>query len=211
MKRRQNSSSNVLVGEQMAHAIWRPATPTEILQRLAPLSMPWWIAGGWALDLFLGQVTRPHVDIDVGIFRPDAPGVCTALPEWEFFEARGGALTRLTAGTSPRAAVNSLWCRRRGAAEWAFELMLDEGDGDQWTFRRDRKIRRALQSAIRRSSDGISYLAPEIQLLYKSKAVRPKDQVDFNRVIDRLDRDSRAWLRASIEGMDPGHAWLAKL
>jgi hypothetical protein len=199
------------VSEQMANAVWRSATPIEVQEWLSPLSEPWWIAGGWALDLFEGQVTRPHRDIDVGIFRRDAQSTCAILSEWEFFEARAGALTQLDAGTAPRAAVNSLWCRRRGEAEWAFELMLDEGGSDQWTFRRDHKIGRPLEIAIRRNSDGIPYLAPEIQLLYKSKAVRSNDQIDFDRVVGRLDRDARAWLRTSIEGMYPSHAWLSKL
>src|ERR1700728_4629535 len=174
------------VNQPMTNAVWRSATPIEVLEWLSPLSEPWWIAGGWALDLFEGQVTRPHRDIDVGIFRRDAQSTCATLSEWEFFEARTGALTRLEVGTAPRAAVNSLWCRRRGEAEWAFELMLDEGGNDQWTFRRDHKIRRPLEIAIQRTADGIPYLAPEIQLLYKSKAVRLNDQIDFDRAVGRL-------------------------
>jgi aminoglycoside-2''-adenylyltransferase len=211
-KRMFSSAANLMsVSELTTNAVWRSATPIEVLEWLSPLSAPWWIAGGWALDLFVGQVTRPHGDIDVGIFRRDAQGTCATLSEWEFFEARAGALTQINIGTAPRAAVNSLWCRRRGEAEWAFELMLDEGGSDQWTFRRDHKIGRPLEIAIRRSPDGIPYLAPEIQLLYKSKAVRSNDQIDFDRVVCRLDRDARAWLRTSIEGMDPSHTWLSKL
>ena len=32
---------------------------------------PWAIAGGWALDLFVGHELRPHADIDVAILRAD--------------------------------------------------------------------------------------------------------------------------------------------
>jgi hypothetical protein len=28
---------------------------------------PWGIAGGWALDIFLGVESRPHADVDVSI------------------------------------------------------------------------------------------------------------------------------------------------
>jgi hypothetical protein len=199
------------VSEQTMKGVWRPVLPAEVMQWLSPLSVPWWIAGGWALDLFLGQVSRPHADIDVGIFRADAPRVCTSLSEWKFFEARDGAITRLDARSAPHAAVNSLWCRRGDETEWSLELLLDEGNADRWTFRRDSKIGRALEAAIRRTGGGIPYLAPEIQLLYKSKLVRPKDQMDFDRVIPRLGRDARAWLRDSIAEMDPRHAWLATL
>lgn len=199
------------VRELTVNGVWRAVAPAEVLPWLSPLSVPWWIAGGWALDLFLGQVSRSHADIDVGIFRADALQVCTSLSKWEFFEAHNGALTPLDAGTAPRAAVNSLWCRRRDQTEWSLELLLDEGGADRWTFRRDPRIGRALEAAIRRTRDGIPYLAPEIQLLYKSKPGRCKDQLDFDKVIPSLDRDARAWLRDSIAKIDPRHAWLATL
>ena len=80
-----------------------------------------------------------------------------------------------------------------------------------WTFRRDANTGRSLERAIRRSADGIPYLAPEIQLLYKSKAIRSKDQTDFDAVIGYLDQDARAWLWKSIARLDPNHAWLSKL
>jgi hypothetical protein len=32
---------------------------------------PWCIAGGWAIDLFLDQITREHHDIEIAIFRED--------------------------------------------------------------------------------------------------------------------------------------------
>jgi hypothetical protein len=38
---------------------------------LAGLGCPWACGGGWALDHFLGRVTRTHKDIDVAILRRD--------------------------------------------------------------------------------------------------------------------------------------------
>jgi len=194
-----------------ADATWRTSTPNDLMEWLAALTVPWWIAGGWALDLFVGQVTRAHADMDVGILRQDALNACAALSEWEFYEATGGALTRLVTGHMPHAGVNSLWCRRLGESQWGFELMLDDCAEDRWVFRRDPAIQRALNIAIRRSPDGIPYLAPEIQLLYKAKATRTKDRIDFDEVAGRLDGGARAWLRASIARMDPSHAWLLLL
>jgi hypothetical protein len=85
--------------------------------RLAGISLtaPWWVAGGWALDLFLGFSTRPHKDLDIGIARRDVSTVCRSLNEWEFHEARAGTLTPLTPGDAPRAEVNSLAAIRRTA------------------------------------------------------------------------------------------------
>jgi hypothetical protein len=53
---------------------------------LAALRAPWWVAGGWALDLFLGKVTRAHKDLDIGIGRKNAAMAVAALSGWEMFE-----------------------------------------------------------------------------------------------------------------------------
>jgi len=50
---------------------------------------------------------------------------------------------------------------------------------------------------------GIAYLAPEVQLLYKARATRARDQVDFDHVVPHLDRDARTWLRNSLTLVDP--------
>jgi hypothetical protein len=89
--------------------------------------------------------------------------------------------------------------------------MLDESDGERWVFRRQPKIRRPLALAVRRNFDGIPYLAPEIQLLYKAHPVRARDQADFDRVAPRLDPDGRAWLRDALAKADPDHPWLSAL
>lgn len=190
---------------------WRALSPSQGRTLLAALSEPWWIAGGWALDLFLGKVTRPHKDLDIGVFRRDAARVLAALPGWEFFEAKDGTLTQIVAGNPPRAEVNSLWCRRADTALWELELMLDELVDDRWIFRRDPRIDRPLATAFRRTAEGIAYLSPEIQLLYKARATRTQDQADFDRVVPRLDSEARTWLHGALARMDPDHPWLSVL
>jgi hypothetical protein len=177
---------------------WRALPLDEAVALLSVVRAPWWVAGGWAVDLYLGRVTRAHKDLDIGIFRTDTAMVRAALSTWEIFEARGGALSLLTAGNAPRAEVNSLWC---------IELMLDSRDGEFWVFRRNPRIRRALSSAIRRNPDGIAYLAPEIQLLYKARATRAEDQADFSLVVPHLTHDAQTWLRESLMRTDPEHPW----
>jgi hypothetical protein len=190
---------------------WRTLTPHEAVVLLSVLRAPWWVAGGWALDLFLGKVTRAHQDLDVGIFRSDAAGVVASLSGWEFFEAKDGILSALALDTAPRAEVNSLWGKRASTAQWELELMLDESDMESWVFRRDVRITCPLSRAIRRNPEGIAYLAPEIQLLYKARATRPRDQADFDQVVPHLTRESRTWLRESMMSVEPEHAWIAML
>ena len=35
---------------------WEPLTPQQAAERLRGLGAPWWIAGGWALDLLSERV-----------------------------------------------------------------------------------------------------------------------------------------------------------
>lgn len=177
---------------------WSPLKPPAVATLLANINMPWWIAGGWALDLFLGCQTRPHGDLDVGVLRRDVTAVMANLLGWEFFEARSQVLRRLERGESPRPEVNSLWCRPANSTSWSLELMLDEADGDTWVFRRQPTVRRPLTEVIRRTPDGIPYLSPEIQLLYKAKLPREKDQEDFARVVPQLTPEERIWLRDAL-------------
>jgi hypothetical protein len=187
-------------------ADWDAASPHEAVEWLANVSVPWWIAGGWAIDLFLDRETRPHADLDVGVLRRNVGEVLRSIPGWEAFEAKDGALTRLL-HTTPRSDVNSLWCRRPGAQPWKLELMLDESEGECWVYRRDPRVRRSLWSLVRHSSKGIPYLAPEVQLLYKAKHARPRDELDFEAVVPHLTMEARDWLRQNLVRTLPEHPW----
>jgi hypothetical protein len=187
---------------------WRSVHPAEMPRYLCALHAPWWVAGGWALDLFVGHQSRPHKDLDIGIMRRDALEVLSALSSWEYFEAKDGMLTRVREGDAPGAEVNSLWCRAAHDSDWTFELMLDDSEEDRWVFRRDPAIQRPLSLAIRRDPRGIPFLAPEIQLLYKARTVRAEDQADFDLVGPLLDCEARKWLEAALRKLYPRHAWL---
>jgi len=190
---------------------WLAASPSDGACWLASLGAPWWIAGGWALDLFAGHQSRPHKDLDVGVLRKDALPALACLAGWEVFEAKSGVLTRLGAGAPPRADVFSLWCRPAQAKQWALEIMLDEAKNGQWIYRRQPMIQRPLQMAIRRAEQGIPYLSPEIQLLYKSQRARKEDHFDFAHIAPKLEQSGRDWLRDSLRMIDPTHSWLPQL
>lgn len=197
--------------ELPARGRWETLRPEEGASRFASVSVPWWVAGGWALDLFLGKQTREHGDLDFGVLRSDATQLIAALPDWEIFEARNGVLHKLLPEMAPRPEVNSLWCRPAGNTSWVLEILLDSGEGGSWIFRRHPEIRRPLSEVILRSSGGIPYLAPEIQLLYKAQTPRAKDQDDFSRVAPQLDSTARRWLRNSLRTLQSTHPWLASL
>ena len=64
---------------------------------------------------------------------------------------------------------------------------------------------------IERTRDGIPYARPEVVLLFKAKAARPKDDGDLADVLPALDAGRRRWLADALELVHPGHRWLAQL
>lgn len=187
---------------------WRPASPIEAQQLFSSVDASWWVAGGLALDLFLGCSTRRHEDLDVGVLRRDVAAILAALSSWDVFAAHDGTLTPLRPGQLPQPGVDTLWCRPDPSAPWTLELMLDESYEDMWLFRRAPEIHRPLSEVVRFSPAGLPYLAPEIQLLYKAKQLRDRDVADFNRTVPHMDIDSREWLLRALLVVHPHHEWI---
>lgn len=175
------------------------------------LDVPWWIAGGWALDLFLGRQTRPHEDLDVAILRRDLPVLRRRLASWDLHLGHGEGVIEPGALEEMPADKHAIWCRPSLAAPWAFELLLNEAEGEEWRFRRAPAVARPLARIGARTAEGIPFLAPEVVLLYKAKARRPVDEADLARVAPRLDAEARAWLQQAIALAHPGHPWLASM
>src|SRR3954467_9865612 len=53
-----------------------------IARAMVGYAQPWWFAGGWAIDLFLGRITREHADIEIGVFRRDQAMLREHLSDW---------------------------------------------------------------------------------------------------------------------------------
>ena len=189
-----------------------PLPIREVAEVLRALGRPWAIAGGWAIDLALGRETRPHADVDIAVFREDQAALRAALPGWSFEVARGGALTTWAPGAWLAWPAHAVHARPpAGTAAPALEVLLNEREGADWVYRRDPAVRLPLARAVRTATSGVRVLAPEIALLYKSKAPRPADAHDFRVARPLLDAEGRAWLRAALMRAAPDHPWAAAL
>ncbi|NVO23602.1 nucleotidyltransferase domain-containing protein [Donghicola mangrovi] len=73
---------------------WNAWTPELLANRLSDLAVTWYVAGGWALDLWLGQKTRDHEDLEFVVRPAEAPLVAAHLDDLTFFAARQGTLTQ---------------------------------------------------------------------------------------------------------------------
>jgi hypothetical protein len=172
---------------------------------------PWCVAGGWALDLFLGRQTRAHTDVDLAIFRADQHALQRHLSAWKLLKVEDGRLSPWAAGERIDLPVHEIHAMRGHGEPGALEILLNERDGDRWVYRRDPAVTLPVARLILRGMGGVPALCPEVVLLYKCKAPRDVDEEDFQRMRPHLNGERRAWLAAALATSGPGHRWIAEL
>lgn len=191
--------------------MWDPLSPGELVEELRALDAHWWLAGGFALEAWVGRPWREHDDIDAAISRPDQLRLRSLLEGWDPHAADPpGQLRPWAPGEELPPAVHDIWVRRDAGGPWKFQFMLDETEDGNWVYRRDGRIRLP-QRDLWWERKGVRYIRPEVQLLYKSRSRRPKDEVDFTVVMPLLGHDELGWLEAALALSDPSNPWLTRV
>ncbi|HUS14408.1 MAG TPA: hypothetical protein VM536_05235 [Chloroflexia bacterium] len=182
------------------------------------LGAPWWIAGGWAIDCWLGTVSREHEDIEISVLRRDQAHLYAYCGDWPRFTPRDDVWVPMQPGEElvfPEFQVQV----RPPATDVAmylglpdeFEFMLNNVESDEWIFRPEPTIRRAWHLLRLPAPGDLWVTAPEAVLLHKGRHHRPKDEQDFAVALPRMSSEQRAWLRASLAQIRPADPWLAVL
>jgi hypothetical protein len=193
---------------------------------MAGFDRPWWIGGGWAVDAGADTISRPHLDIDVVLLRPDVQALGRHLAGWDLRLARSGTLAEWD-GQALNDADHQVWVRpddghrperwQDFAADPGFvEVLVEQFDTAQrtWVFRRDAAVRAPLE----RLGPPRGFLRPEVALLYKAAAAAGADpataakaQADFEHAVAHLDHRQRAWLGNAVASAEPDHHWVTVL
>jgi hypothetical protein len=58
----------------------------EVTSLLTAADMRHWLFGGWAVDFLVGEVTRPHSDVEFAVWRSDFPAVRSLLKRRGYVE-----------------------------------------------------------------------------------------------------------------------------
>jgi hypothetical protein len=207
----RTSCKNSIGMPPFADDAWQAWSPEELFIRLRPLDLHWYVAGGWALDLWHGRQSRPHDDLEFCVLPKDSLEVRRALGDIDFFVARSGNLAHLAATEPLPEDAWQLWGADRTARCWRVDLMIERGTPDLWVYKRDPQLTLPRSQAIRASARGIPYLAPSIVLLFKARAQRDKDEADFRKALPRLSPKDRNDLRGWLTTQHPGHGWIKAL
>lgn len=188
----------------------RAWTPPEITRRLAGVEAPWYVAAGWALDLFRGRQTRRHGDLEIAIPAARFAEISGRFPGYIF---DGVGDKRLWENATPEilAATHQTWLRDPASGDYLVDVFREPHEGATWVCRHHPAIRLPYTEIIRRTAEGIPYLVPEIVLLFKAKHTRPKDQGDFEAVVPELSPAQCGRLAELIARVYPEHRWLAEL
>jgi hypothetical protein len=67
---------------------WAPLSLARLWNLFASAEFPWWVAGGYAIELASDHSFREHEDIDVLILRRDQTAVHRWPAEWECLGGR---------------------------------------------------------------------------------------------------------------------------
>jgi hypothetical protein len=188
---------------------WAPMTLDVAAALFEGAPFRWWIGGGRALELHLGRSWRSHGDTDVGIIRRDAGRIGAWLSGRELWVAsRGGVHLWAGDDLSADRHENNVWVLNRARTAWCLDLTVGAGTADEWVYRRNETIRRRWPDAVLPGPGGVPYLAPDIQLLFKSLNRRPKDDRDAREVIPLLTARQQRFLDVHLP---PSHPWRALL
>ncbi|HUP27277.1 MAG TPA: hypothetical protein VM409_02505, partial [Chloroflexia bacterium] len=176
--------------------------PLEFAKLMEGYEKPWYVAGGWAIDLYLGRVRREHKDIDFTAFREDQLLLQKHFEGYDLKKVVGeGQLEPWLPGERLESPDFQAFLQVGSDGYAEIEVLFADREGDDWLFRSNHDIRRPLSEIGLLSPQGVPYLSPDIVLLFKSKHVvmernplhdhfeeqQKNDEADFQAVYPTLD------------------------
>ena len=187
---------------------WTAWSPCQLLEKLKGVPANWYIVGGWALDLWLGQRFRAHDDLEFATTPEDAPVLARHLSELTFFEAKAGGLNQWDPHDKISETAWQFWGADLKEGRWRVDMMMERGTPEFWRYKRPPFFEMPRDEAVLMNSDGIKYLAPPNVLLFKAKHCREKDDLDFKAVFPKLSKEDRSLLYGWLCKAHAGHRWL---
>jgi hypothetical protein len=191
---------------------WQPLSLADVMQVFADAPFTWGLAGGSAVEQFLGTAIREHGDTDVVAYRDEQPRVQRRRADWQLSAADPpGTLRPWTAEGCLPYGIHDSWGQRLPVQAWELQIVLAAVDGAHW-FTRRRPQLRARRDGLAAIDSGMPCIRIEVQLLYQARSCRPKGTCDLQACLPQLPADAKRWLGDNLLLVYPtGHAWLKDL
>ena len=223
-------------GPQTEYAITSPIPEpvARVAELMSGFPAPWCLCGGWAVDAWLGRITREHGDLDVTVFEDAELALFQHLADWQMVAHDGafadGDAAEQWNGRKLQLPAH-LHCRApedradmpglvNDAANQGFglEIVINGRTDTDWILNNEASVTLPLDRCVRQSPWELPTLVPEVLLLYKATAyagthnyLRRRDHLDFERLLVRLTLGQRSWLHEAISRIDRDHPWLGVL
>jgi hypothetical protein len=178
-----------------------------IFEIMENCKFPWYIAGGWSIDLAIGRKTREHKDMDIVVFREYIQDVLDYFKDWEIGVAIPGE-NRLESVENKKQVMQPRYCLHISNETDFVEVLLTDRMNTHAIFRRNPSITIPLKDFIKTDSMNRSYITPEWQLLFKSKSPRDYDEQDYINSISYLSNRQKEWLKQSLVETDASYEWI---
>lgn len=203
-----------------------PEQVTRLSELMSSYPAAWSLCGGWAVDAWLGRISRDHGDVDLSVFDADHRQLLDHLEGWQLIAHNSvvddasiglwdGRRLPVPSHIHARSPVDAGPLPEDGVCEpskgWWLDIQIDESDGDVWVVKREPRITLRLRDAIRQSPWGVPATTPEALLFFKAALPRRRDWRDFVALLPQLDAQQIAWLRDAIALAYPEHPWIDAL
>jgi hypothetical protein len=210
-----------------------PEHVAHIVDVMSGFPAPWALGGGWAVDAWIGEVTREHGDVDVIVFADDHRALFEQLRGWQLAHHQnlpdvGNELWqgqrihppdhlhgRLDRGEAiPE--NDALWATEG----WHLDVQFNQRRGDEWVLSTEPLVTLPVDQCTRPSGLRAPTIVPQVLVFYKATAYygleefkdrRPQDEPDFLALLPHLGEEHRKWLREAVARIKPGHPWLSEL
>ena len=169
---------------------------------MSTFERPWFLCGGWAIDAWLGEQTRSHLDVDICVFIDDQQALFQHLDGWNLVAHDDETEDALQARPGAWRPSSEIWSGRRlilpahlharppGEAnlaalmQWVtpphtavrdgldFDIIFNEGDAESWVLNDSPRIVLPMEKAVRRTPAGIPSATPEVLAFFKASAYR---------------------------------------
>jgi hypothetical protein len=211
------------LSDSVSQSIFRvPDEVARIVDTMSGFPAPWALGGGWAVDAWIGEMTREHGDVDVIVFSDDHHEVYKHLRGWQLahhpnLPDDGNAAWDGRRLVWPDHLHGRLECGEEvppGGALWAdqgwhLDVQFNERAEDDWVLSREPSVTLPIEQTSRNSPLGAPTVVPEVLLFYKAIDMRRRDKLDFERLLPLLSDAQRGWLRDALARV--GHPWLQQL
>ena len=171
----------------------------------------WALCGGWAVDAWVGEQTRDHVDVDLAISADDQPALHGYLRDGWLLNGHDPSDDDSTHQWDGHRLELPAHIHARGHGH-ELDVQLETREGDVWVLLQAPRVELPMDSCIRSSAWDLPTLAPEVILLFKAaETIRPHDAADFELLLPVLSPKQRAWLTDAITALRADHEWLSSL